>query len=219
MLTKYKSHAMILKRILFACGICCVLARPEPEPPRGRILAPAKQQQLPQYEYGAPKPEYGAPPAEEYGPPVAPPPTVYGPPAQEYGPPPPKLITKNVYVHVPPEEPTEIIHSPVLQAPIPKKHYKIIFIKAPAPPAPVKQVIPPQPQDEHKTLVYVLVKKPEDPAPIEIPVQETTEPNKPEVYFIKYKQNEKEPPKQYGPPPPPSPSYGPPSGPARYQKF
>ncbi|XP_058061951.1 uncharacterized protein LOC131212197 [Anopheles bellator] len=199
--------------ILLGCAVC-VIGRPEPEPPRGRIVTPAKQQQLPQYEYGAPKPEYG-PPAEEYGPP---PPTVYGPPpAQEYGPP-PKLITKNVYVHVPPEEPTEIIRSPALQAPIPKKHYKIIFIKAPAPPAPLRQVVPPQPQDEHKTLVYVLVRKPEDPVPLEIPVQETTEPNKPEVYFIKYKQNEKEPPKQYGPPAP-APSYGPPSGPARYQKF
>uniref|UniRef100_A0A182JWW4 DUF243 domain-containing protein n=1 Tax=Anopheles christyi TaxID=43041 RepID=A0A182JWW4_9DIPT len=196
--------------ILSAC-LACALARPEPEPPRARIVVPAKQQQLPQYEYGAPKQEYG-PPVEEYGPP---PPTVYGPPAREYGPP-PKLITKNVYVHVPPEEPTEIIKSPVLEAPIPKKHYKIIFIKAPAPPAPIKQVIPPQPQDEHKTLVYVLVKKPEDPAPLEIPVPETTEPNKPEVYFIKYKEGEKEPHKQYGPP---APAYGPPSGPARYQQF
>ncbi|XP_055588243.1 uncharacterized protein LOC129740562 [Uranotaenia lowii] len=185
-----------------------------PEPPRARIVVPAKQQQLPEYEYGAPKPEYGPPPAPEYGPPAP----SYGPPAPSYGPPPPqKLITKNVYVHVPPEEPTEIIKSPVLEAPIAKKHYKIIFIKAPAPPAPIQHHIPPQPQDEHKTLVYVLVKKPEDPAPLEIPQPEPTEPSKPEVYFIKYKSNEqKEPPKEYGPP---ANTYGPPSGPARYQQF
>ncbi|XP_055628373.1 uncharacterized protein LOC129769884 [Toxorhynchites rutilus septentrionalis] len=199
--------------ILLVCAVC---ASAFPEPPRGRIVVPAKQLQLPEQEYGPPKQEYG-PPAAEYGPPAQ----AYGPPVAEYGPPPvQKLVTKNVYVHVPPEEPAEIIRSPVLEAPIPKKHYKIIFIKAPAPPAPIQQQIPPQPQDEHKTLVYVLVKKPEDPAPIEIPQAEPTEPSKPEVYFIKYKHSEnKEPAKTYGPP---ANTYGPPSapsGPARFQQF
>ncbi|XP_065084461.1 uncharacterized protein LOC135706734 [Ochlerotatus camptorhynchus] len=208
--------------ILLACATCAMAF---PEPPRGRIVQPAKQLQLPEHEYGAPpkseygppKSEYGPPPAPEYGPPAP----AYGPPSHEYGPPPvQKLITKNVYVHIPPEEPTEIIKSTILESPIPKKHYKIIFIKAPAPPAPIQQQIPPQPQDEHKTLVYVLVKKPEEAAPLELPQAEPTEPSKPEVYFIKYKANEhKEPAKSYGPP---ANTYGPPSapsGPARYQQF
>lgn len=161
-------------------------------------------------------------PADRYGPPPPPPSKQYGPPAenffpqqqlqlpkQQYGVPsevygPPKsqklLITKNVYVHVPPPEQPEIYPSQVIEAPIPKKHYKIIFIKAPSPPAPVAPVIPEQSQDIHKTLVYVLVKKPEAQPIIEIPKAEPTEPSKPEVYFIKYKTPEKVPADQYGPP-------------------
>lgn len=43
------------------------------------------------------------------------------------------------------------------------------------------------PQNEEKTLVYVLVKKPEEQPEIVIPTQAPTQPSKPEVYFIKYK--------------------------------
>lgn len=187
--------------------LAITLARPEP--PRSRWGAPAQQQQYssppaapqkqygppaaePQQEYGPPKEEYG-PPKEEYGPPAQ----QYGPPAQQYGPP-PKVITKNVYVHVPPADADEIEYLPAkqIEVPVAKKHYKLIFIKAPAPPVPTAPVIPVQEQDEHKTLVYVLVKKPEPQPDIVIPTPEPTEPSKPEVFFIKYKQ-EKE--KQTGP--------------------
>lgn len=44
-----------------------------------------------------------------------------------------------------------------------------------------------QPQNEEKTLVYVLVKKPDDQQDIVIPTPAPTQPSKPEVYFIKYK--------------------------------
>lgn len=88
----------------------------------------------------------------------------------------------------------------MIDVPIPKKHYKIIFIKAPTPPTPTAPIIPEQPQDEHKTLVYVLVKKPEPQPLIEIPKPAPTEPSKPEVYFIKYKDGGKTH-VQYGPPP------------------
>lgn len=44
-----------------------------------------------------------------------------------------------------------------------------------------------QPQNEEKTLVYVLVKKPEEQQDIVIPTAAPTQPSKPEVYFIKYK--------------------------------
>lgn len=52
---------------------------------------------------------------------------VYG--LQEYGPPSQKLITKNVYIHVPPVEEPELQPVQVFEKQIPKKHYKIIFIK------------------------------------------------------------------------------------------
>lgn len=69
----------------------------------------------------------------------------------------------------------------------PQKHYKIVFIKAPTQPIPTVPTIPVQPLDEEKTLVYVLVKKPEDPPKLVIPTPPSTPPSKPEVYFIRYK--------------------------------
>lgn len=55
----------------------------------------------------------------EYGPPI---PAAYGPPSTQ------KLITKNIYLHVPPHE-EEYQPAQVFEKPIPKKHYKIVFIK------------------------------------------------------------------------------------------
>ncbi|XP_063632259.1 uncharacterized protein LOC134803376 [Cydia splendana] len=95
------------------------------------------------------------------------------------------LVQKHIYVHVPPPDHEE--HRPlVLGGGVPQKHYKIIFIKAPSPPAPITPIIPAQPQNEEKTLVYVLVKKPEQQH-ITIPAPAPIQPSKPEVYFIKYK--------------------------------
>lgn len=161
-----------------------VVCRPEP-PVSNPFLPSLKSARqfagYPVAQYGAPQQEYGPPQPE------------YGLPQPEYGPPksPQKLITKNVYVHVPPAEPEEYQPQQVLEVPIPKKHYKIIFIKAPTPPTPTVPVIPEPVPDEHKTLVYVLVKKPEPQPQIEIPKVKPTEPSKPEVYFIKYKEGEK----------------------------
>lgn len=121
---------------------------------------------------------------------------------------------------MPPEEHDDDQPPQVIDSPPPKKHYKLIFIKAPEPPKQKAPIIQPQNQDEHKTLVYVLVKKP-DPAPqIILPEQEPTESTKPEVYFIKYKKNEERP--VYGPPVsneygPPKDEYGaPPSSPSSF---
>lgn len=178
--------------------------------------------------YGQPQPDYGPPIPAEYGPPSA-----------------QKLITKNIYLHVPPQEDDEYRPAQVFEKPIPKKHYKIVFIKgmpyfitdgvcptsfytienhrlspfllcvcvcvslylAPTAPTPTAPVIPEQSQDEHKTLVYVLVKKPEPQPLIEIPKIKPTEPSKPEVYFIKYKADENASP-EFGPS---KPVYGPPA--------
>lgn len=97
------------------------------------------------------------------------------------------LVQKHIYVHVPPPEQEEYNPPKQYNFPPPQKHYKIIFIKAPNPPTPTAPTIPLQPQNEEKTLVYVLVKKPEDAPEISIPTPAPTQPSKPEVYFIRYK--------------------------------
>lgn len=125
-----------------------------------------------------------------------------------------KLITKNIYIHIPPTE--EPVYQQTYKKPIARQHYNIVFIKgktnlflflkiiffvwffslkscfslfidiAPTQPTPVA----PEPiQDEHKTLVYVFVKNPSTES--DTNAQETsTEPSKPEVFFVKYKENE-----------------------------
>ncbi|XP_055548786.1 uncharacterized protein LOC129732196 [Wyeomyia smithii] len=119
-----------------------------------------------------------------------------------------QIVQKHIYVHIPPPEKEEPSYPRVVQSGAPQKHYKIIFIKAPTPPQPKAPIIPPPPQNEEKTLVYVLHKKPEEPEEIVLPSAPPTKPSKPEVYFIKYKtQKEKKP--EYGPP---KQEYGSPSG-------
>lgn len=111
-----------------------------PEAPRGRLQIPQSpplRQQLPRQNYG--------PPTQEYGTPT---------PSASYGPAPDRqlTITKNVYVHLPPEDPEDNQPPQILEPQPPQKHYKLIFIKAPEPPKPTVPIIPAQPQDEHKTL-------------------------------------------------------------------
>lgn len=43
------------------------------------------------------------------------------------------------------------------------------------------------PQTEDKTIVYVLSKKPTFEQNIQLPEQPVTEPSKPDVFFVKYK--------------------------------
>uniref|UniRef100_A0A1I8Q8P3 DUF243 domain-containing protein n=1 Tax=Stomoxys calcitrans TaxID=35570 RepID=A0A1I8Q8P3_STOCA len=112
-------------------------------------------------------------------------------------------VHKHVYVHVPPKdfEEEDAIQPRVTHQMGPKqKHYKIVFIKAPSAPAMRAPIVPPAPQNEEKTLIYVLHKKPEAQADIVIPTPAPTKPSKPEVFFIKYKTKKDEAP-VYGPPP------------------
>lgn len=105
----------------------------------------------------------------------------------------------------------------------PQKHYRIVFIKAPTEAPVTYPTIPLQPPDEEKTLVYVLVKKPDPPPELVLPKPISTVPTKPEVYFIRYKSQKED---NDGPYPPsnsnsnsnpttnnypPNTSYGPPS--------
>lgn len=97
------------------------------------------------------------------------------------------LIQKHIYVHVPPPEPEEHVAQRLPQFRPAQKHYKIVFIKAPTPPTPTAANIQLPGQDEQKTLIYVLVKKPDEAEALNIQQPAPTQPSKPEVYFIKYK--------------------------------
>lgn len=96
-------------------------------------------------------------------------------------------MQKHIYVHVPPPEDEVIQPQQVINQGVRQKHYKIIFIKAPSISAQQQAQINLANQQEEKTIVYVLVKKPDEQGPLSIPNQPLTPPSKPEVYFIKYK--------------------------------
>ncbi|CAG4984880.1 unnamed protein product [Parnassius apollo] len=98
------------------------------------------------------------------------------------------IVTKDIYFHVPPPDIEEI---PVYRPPVPpKKIYKIIFIKVPnqesANTIQLRQAfynrIAPV---EDKTLIYVLVKRPE---PVQVlPLPPKPVPSEHEVFFVNYR--------------------------------
>lgn len=167
------------------------------EPPSGFHRRPSRQHFTPTVvpdNYGPPpaipSTSYGVPnqPASSYGVPNSYMPTqsaVYGPPST-----PPPIIHKHIYVHVPPPEPEYTTTMQPFEPAPAQKHYRIIFIKAPDQPIPTIPPIPQPVENEEKTIVYVLVKKPEDVPEIIIPTPASTVPSKPEVYFIRYKTEE-----------------------------
>ncbi|XP_004530039.1 uncharacterized protein LOC101448515 [Ceratitis capitata] len=106
-------------------------------------------------------------------------------------PPSSSLVTKDIYVHVAPEEHEEHYQRPVLPPPPPRKHYRIVFIKAPSPKPSAAALRVNQAPTEEKTIIYVLTRKP-DPIDLEAAYQEAApkQPSKPEVYFIKYRTQE-----------------------------
>ncbi|XP_022917901.2 uncharacterized protein [Onthophagus taurus] len=98
----------------------------------------------------------------------------------------PAEVQKHVYFYEAPEEPEDIHPHVAPTAPPSKKNVKIIFIKAPT--YKVQPYVPPVAySQQEKTLVYVLVKKPEEQQQIVVEPPPPTPPTKPEVYFIKYK--------------------------------
>lgn len=101
----------------------------------------------------------------------------------------PPIITKHFYVHSAPDDPEENAAPRYVQVGRARKTYKVIFIKAPSYGSSAR-IIPVLPQNEEKTVVYVLSKKPDlnlEIQAIEQQQQPVTEPTKPEVFFIKYK--------------------------------
>lgn len=205
------NRVLTLASVLISLTPLCLEARPEPPissgggPGGGGGPYPASR--------GGPD---GGGGGYSYGPPPLPSISVnsYGSATSEYGPPAQApVIHKHVYVHVPPPEPEIPTTRKPISVPPPQKHYKIVFIKAPSPPTPAPPVIPPLPQNEEKTLVYVLVKKQEEPEDIVIPTPASTPPSKPEVYFIRYKTQKQEDGGPYPASGTPSGEYGSPAGP------
>ncbi|KAH8310954.1 hypothetical protein KR044_003595, partial [Drosophila immigrans] len=102
------------------------------------------------------------------------------------------LVSKDIYVHVPPaEDPEERYPQPQLPIAPPRKHYRIVFIKAPTQSASKAAVRVKQAPVEEKTIIYVLTKKP-DPLDLQAAIEEAApkQISKPEVFFIKYKTQE-----------------------------
>lgn len=98
-------------------------------------------------------------------------------------------VTKDIYVHVAPEDNSEQFNSGGSGPAVARKNYKIIFIKAPSNDAAYQQQLGAALQrTEEKTIVYVLSKRPEALEQVDSagPGGNQT-PTKPEVYFIKYK--------------------------------
>jgi len=91
-------------------------------------------------------------------------------------------VRRYVSIHVAPDEP-ESNQNRIIRVPGNKdKHVNIIFVKAPSmSSAQNTEVILPE-QPEHKTLVYVLVKKSEGASDIKIRAPQATRPPKPEVF-------------------------------------
>lgn len=79
----------------------------------------------------------------------------YGAPAPQYGAPSQTpVVHKHVYVHIPPPEAPVYKPKKVYPQPVPQKHYKIVFIKAPTPPTPTVPDLPPiAPPDEQVGLL------------------------------------------------------------------
>lgn len=94
------------------------------------------------------------------------------------------IVTKHFYVHAAPEDPEDSAEPQYVYVGRPRKNVKVIFIKAPT--YGRVPIVPIYPKNEDKTIVYVLSKKP-GAQQIDIPEPPPTEPTKPEVFFIKYK--------------------------------
>lgn len=145
---------------MLVTAVCLAHSLPLPDhPPSGGGFQPVHGSRG-----SGPASGYGAPPAQSYSAPR----TAGSTP------------TKTIYVNVPHPEPPAPL-PPVAAGP-PRKHYKIVFIRAP-PPAPAPQPILP-PRTEQKTLIYVLHQRPEvqEQQVIQVPSVK----HNPEVFFVQY---------------------------------
>uniref|UniRef100_A0A1A9V6E2 DUF243 domain-containing protein n=1 Tax=Glossina austeni TaxID=7395 RepID=A0A1A9V6E2_GLOAU len=98
------------------------------------------------------------------------------------------LITKTIFIHSAPEETEEDIDQEAIQlAQQPRKHYNVIFVKAPSQTSKATALSLVKGLKEEKTVVYVLSKK-TTAADLQDAIADTPRHiNKPEVFFIKYR--------------------------------
>uniref|UniRef100_A0A1A9X408 DUF243 domain-containing protein n=1 Tax=Glossina brevipalpis TaxID=37001 RepID=A0A1A9X408_9MUSC len=98
------------------------------------------------------------------------------------------IITKTFFLHTAPEETAEDIDQETIQlAQQPRKHYNVIFVKAPSQTTKATALNLAKALKEEKTVVYVLSKK-TTAADLQEAIADTPQPiNKPEVFFIKYR--------------------------------
>lgn len=121
-------------------------------------------------------------------------------------------VNRHVYVHVAPDFP-EDQQARVIRIPSKNdKHVNIIFVKTPSSSSSQQtEVILPE-QDEQKNIVYVLVRKFDPTTDLKIRAPRPTSPSKPDVFFIRYKDQQQQggQGQQQAPPPQgnPQPVYG-----------
>jgi len=148
-------------------GIFCIVVSTRAEPP-SQYGAPAPIQQI-SNSYGAPADNFGS--TQNFQSSSGPGPTIH----------------KYVSVHVAPPEPVESVRSQQQVQQRQEKHYQIVFVKVPSASGSPSQEIQLPPAPEQKTLVYVLLKKPEVSDSVRFSRPAASKPSKPEVYFIRYK--------------------------------
>ncbi|CAG9857459.1 unnamed protein product [Phyllotreta striolata] len=101
----------------------------------------------------------------------------------------PGRVLKSFYFFAAPEE-RATVRSKIRLVQPSTKHVNVIFIKAPEAPK-VEHVVESQPnKHEEKTLVYVLVKNPQESQEVTVEAGEPAKPPKPEVFFLKYSNEE-----------------------------
>lgn len=115
----------------------------------------------------------------------------YNPPASGYtyqSPPSQEVIERQNVYYLAAEDRPQDQHLRVTYIPGPTlRSNNVVFVKAPQLVAPLPNIVVPTPQNEQKTLVYVLQKTPEQPADIHLqPHQQEPATHKPEVLFVKY---------------------------------
>ncbi|OXA59827.1 glutenin, low molecular weight subunit-like [Folsomia candida] len=100
-------------------------------------------------------------------------------------------VYRHVYVHSAPDEAPDH-QARTIRVPGGDKHVNIIFVKTPSTSSSHQtEVILPE-QDEHKNLVYVLLKKGENTADVKIRKPAAAPQPKPQVYFIRYGAQDKQ---------------------------
>ncbi|KAF5273849.1 hypothetical protein FQA39_LY00964 [Lamprigera yunnana] len=92
---------------------------------------------------------------------------------------------KHVYFYAAPND-EQVTRLRVIVEPKSQRNSKIIFIKSPSHGGIIPEIVAPPSSSEDRTLVYVLVKRPQDGQSVTVPAGLGVKQHKPQVFFIKY---------------------------------